>query len=479
MPGPSNTLLIEGSFAELADELAQYLDTVSKSEADSGVQSEIATTLSEIRENEQAEEPADAAVMQKQKDEVLKKIVGKAVVLSTAPEKGELLPVPRMNGGLIGSAEFTAAYNLLIHLSNQSPSRDMFLARICSYLSEQPVTSSTQFGPSLALTTLTTIFNILPNDSQSRYHVFLAILKVIRSTSNNAAFDALTPQLDTNVPKWVVAWELDDEDARSLHVAIADVAAASGNNDMCYKYLLHGLETIPPQSASEQESRDLAKRTLIAALTNSSITDFNPLIDREAIQALRDSDASLFDLLNIFASDDYSAYTDFLESNSLSSMSLPESAVEPLKTKIRLLTLASLAASAANRSIPYSTISDELQIPEDDVEMWVIDTIRAGLVEGKLSQLKREFLIQRATYRVFGPKQWSEIQGRLMVWQQSIEGVLSLVKSEREKFEKEGAGVDEGPSGGERRFGGYRGQGGKGRNQPNHQPREVDFVGAD
>jgi translation initiation factor 3 subunit M len=356
----------------------------------------------------------------------------------------------------------------------------MFLARICSYLSDQPITSSAQFGPSLALTTLTTIFNILPNDSSSRYHVFLAILKVIRSTSNNAAFDALTPQLNTNVPKWVVAWNLDDEDVRSLHIAIADVAAASGNNDMSFKYLLHGLETIPSQSASEAESRDLAKRTLIAALTNPSITDFNPLIDRDAIQALRDSDAALFDLLNIFASDDYSAYTDFLETNSLSSLELPESAAETLQTKIRLLTLASLAAGAASRSLPYSTIADELQIPKEDVEMWMIDAIRAGLVEGKLSQLRQEFLVQRAIYRVFGPKQWSEIQGRLMVWQRSLEGVLSLVKSERLKFEREGAGGDDTQQGGERRFGGYRGQGGRGgRNQQNQQPREVDFVGGD
>jgi translation initiation factor 3 subunit M len=90
MPGPSNTLLIEGSFSELADELAQYLDTVSKSEAGSGVQSEISSTLGEIREKEQAEEPVDPASIQKQKDEVLKKIVGKAAVLNSAPEKGKL-----------------------------------------------------------------------------------------------------------------------------------------------------------------------------------------------------------------------------------------------------------------------------------------------------------------------------------------------------------------------------------------------------
>lgn len=89
MPGPSNTLLIEGSFAELADELAQYLDTVSKAEADAGIQSEISTALGDIREKEQAEEAVDPASIQKRKDEVLKKIVGKAAVLNSAPERGQ------------------------------------------------------------------------------------------------------------------------------------------------------------------------------------------------------------------------------------------------------------------------------------------------------------------------------------------------------------------------------------------------------
>lgn len=88
MPGPSNTLLIEGSFAELSEELAQYLDTVSKAESDTGLHAEIEPTLNKIREKEQAEESSDPAALQKQKDEVLKKLVGRASVLNSAPEKG-------------------------------------------------------------------------------------------------------------------------------------------------------------------------------------------------------------------------------------------------------------------------------------------------------------------------------------------------------------------------------------------------------
>ena len=73
MPGPLNTLLIEGSFEELADELAHYIDDVKKkpSEDGSGVQAEIAPLLE-----------------QGQKDEALKKIVTGSSILNLAPEKG-------------------------------------------------------------------------------------------------------------------------------------------------------------------------------------------------------------------------------------------------------------------------------------------------------------------------------------------------------------------------------------------------------
>ena len=72
MSGPSNTLLIEGTFEELADELAHYFDDVRKKQSDSGsVQSEIAPLLE-----------------QGQRDEALKKLVAASTTLHQAPEKG-------------------------------------------------------------------------------------------------------------------------------------------------------------------------------------------------------------------------------------------------------------------------------------------------------------------------------------------------------------------------------------------------------
>ena len=391
----------------------------------------------------------------------------------------------RMACILTNIAEFTAAYNLLISLCSQSSMSDQLLARICQYL-EQPITSSTTHGSALAIATLTTVFNVLPTESESRYHVFLAIVKVIRSRSSQQAFDALIPQLEANIDSWTKAWQLDDEDVRNLYTAVADVAAASRDHDLSYKYNLRALETVAPTAAAETEARELAKKTLTQALSNPTITDFTPLTASDAVQALRKSDSALFELLEIFSSDDYSSYVDFLETNELSKLGFPESAEGLLSKKIRLLTLASISASTPTRSVPYATIASALQISAEDVEMWVIDCIRAGLVEGKLSQLRQEFLVQRATYRVFGEKQWVEIQGRLLVWRRSLESVLQVVRSEREKFLREGPGNydDQGPQrngwqneGGQRRGGGRRNQGDRQQRGEQQQQREVDVGG--
>lgn len=79
-----STLLIEGSFPELAEELAQYLDTLSEG---AGIFASIEEDLNNVREAE-SQESTDEQTIQKAKDDVLKKIITKATVLNAAPERG-------------------------------------------------------------------------------------------------------------------------------------------------------------------------------------------------------------------------------------------------------------------------------------------------------------------------------------------------------------------------------------------------------
>ena len=93
MPGPTNTLLIEGSFTELAEELAGFIDNIRKNTESGGLQSDIAPLLEKLRQQEQSEEElsdAQGEQVLKRRDEVLKKVVLAATALNAAPEKGSI-----------------------------------------------------------------------------------------------------------------------------------------------------------------------------------------------------------------------------------------------------------------------------------------------------------------------------------------------------------------------------------------------------
>ncbi len=167
--------------------------------------------------------------------------------------------------------------------------------------------------------------------------------------------------------------------------------------------------------------------------------DFQDLTSLDSIQALRQSEPTFFELLEIFNSELLDDYNDFKDEHDgwIEEQGLNDAV---LYRKMQLLTLASLAASTPSRSLPYSQIAKHLKIAPEDVEMWVIDVIRAGLVEGKLSQKNPDparnqmFLIHRSTYRVFGENQWREVASRLDTWRESLMGVLEVVRREREQI---------------------------------------------
>lgn len=188
----TNQVFIDGTFEDLADELAAYIDNVKKVEGDSGVKAEIKPLLEENK-----------------KDEALKRLITASPVLNNAPEK-----------------EFTAAYNLLVYLIVQSPNVNMFLSKVCENLS-RPITSSPNNGSGLALSVLTTLFNLLSPENDVRFNVFQAILRLVKTSG---LFEMLRPQLK-KLDIWIEQWEVDEEDQRKLFAQIADVAEEAGEEE--------------------------------------------------------------------------------------------------------------------------------------------------------------------------------------------------------------------------------------------------------
>lgn len=178
----SEHLFVDGSWTELAQEMATYVE---------------------------AGDDVSALLEKDQRDEALKKIVTASAVLNSKPER-----------------DFIAAYNLLIYLVLESDNAKMFLPRVCENLGK-PITSSPVNGPGLALTALTTIFNLLDKASELRFHVFMTIIRFVKQ---NSLFDNLKPALKS-LPHWLKQWDVDEELQRKMYEELADVATDSGDEE--------------------------------------------------------------------------------------------------------------------------------------------------------------------------------------------------------------------------------------------------------
>ncbi|ETS87722.1 Eukaryotic translation initiation factor 3 subunit M [Pestalotiopsis fici W106-1] len=425
-------VFVDGSFNELAQEMADYVN--------------VGAEVKPLIEKDQ-------------QDEVLKKIIIASTALNSVPER-----------------EFSAAYNLLVYLVLQSKNPNMFLSRVCDNLSK-PITTSPQNGPGLALGALTNIFNMTKPDDQTRYHVFLAIVKF---TINNGTFEQLKKYLP-KLESWVQQWDIDEEDERKLYELISQAASQAGDDKTSYEYILKAVRTFDDEDNKTEEAQKLTLRAVKSALLSSTHFDFSDLLAISAVSALQESQPTWYDLLMIFAEKDLEDYKQFDEEHAgfLEKENLD---ADKLNRKMRLLTFASLAAAESkSREIPYAKISEALSIPEEDIELWTIDVIRAGLVEGKLSQRQKVFLVHRAWYRVFGEKQWRELSDRVDGWASTLKDVAQALrreqanveaarKREQEEIERKLAGTgleDNKPQRGGRR-------GNAGDNRPPPKPRTDD-----
>ncbi|CAK7201429.1 hypothetical protein SEUCBS139899_004133 [Sporothrix eucalyptigena] len=429
-------VFVDGTFGELVQELADYL---------------------------QISEPVAALVAKNKNEEALAAVVEASSALNAAPEK-----------------DFTGTYNLLIHLAiNESKDPSPYLRTICQNLSK-PVTSSPVNGVGLALNALQAVFNLLAPNNALRYNVFMAILRFIRT---HGLYDNLKPTLQ-QLPSWLADWDVSEEAARKLYLEVVAFAADQGEAEESYQHLLKALRTFDASDDSEvksEEAEQLSVRAVRTALLSNTQYDFQDLRVLPTVQALADSEKSAIyaQLLDIFAEQDLEDYNDFNEEHE-GWIEAQELDGEKLQRKMRLLTFTSLAASTQSRQIEYNRISKALQVPVEDVEVWAIDVIRAGLVEGKLSQQQQVFLVHRTTYRVFGEKQWRELGTRIDQWRNSLSSVLSVLRrqqaeaeaaKEREAQELERKLANAGLEGSSGHQGGNRNRGGARQGQRQQRPR--------
>ena len=164
----------------------------------------------------------------------------------------------------------------------------------------------------------------------------------------------------------------------------------------------------------------LAKDIVVRAISMENYFAFEDLLQYNAVQKLKGSEE--YELLDVFLNGTLTTYQSFASSHA-SLIKNPENNIQ----KMRLLSLASLGSENLSRELTYSDIAANLQIPEEEVEMWVIDVIRAGLVEAKLDQLNKTVIVHRSIYRVFGQEQWKKLSTSLSAWKENLNEILAVI----------------------------------------------------
>ncbi|KAG0365882.1 hypothetical protein BC939DRAFT_520168 [Gamsiella multidivaricata] len=361
---------------------------------------ELATYIGVLRgdETETFVKEVTSLVDSKKDAEAVNVIVKESKTLLEAPEK-----------------EFESAYNLLIAVVVPDANK-AHLETVLKTLTTEPA----QKTP-LKFKVLSNIFNILPANSPLRLSVFTSIVDLAVASDD---MDLVLPQLQY-VPSWISEWGIAPEAERTLLLTLADHLKTSGNPYQSHDFLIKYLTTFNSQTAELDSQKSHAKRAITESIALSEVLNFENLLKIDAVQHLKSE--KVYELLSIFLSGNVQDYNAFSSKNAgLLKQELGLDEEEALR-KIRLLSLASLGSENLTRELSYQEIAKALEVDESEVELWVIDVIRAGLVEAKLNQVSRTVTINRSIYRTFGTQQWQQLSQRLNGWKQSLAEILQVI----------------------------------------------------
>ncbi|KAH8989688.1 PCI-domain-containing protein [Lactarius akahatsu] len=288
-----------------------------------------------------------------------------------------------------------------------------------------PIVTSASAEPAIKYRILTNFFNTLPRQSALRLPVYNALLDL---ASSNDELHVLQVSR-TDVEQWIKEWEITPSEKSTFLERLVEVFSKAGQRVTAYHYKLAHLRSLDPAS---QATQLVALDAIATALSDPTIFDFDPLFKLDAVLAVKAH--PLFALLRVFLSggpDDLHAWQN-AHASTAGEFSLDAAQLE---RKIRLLALADLGFQNIGQDVPYAQVASALQVPATQVERWVIDAIRAGLLTAKLAQPAQTLRVTRAAARVFGQQEWALLVKRLTGWRAGLAGVLDVVATARRRNE--------------------------------------------
>jgi len=268
---------------------------------------------------------------------------------------------------------------------------------------------------------LNNIYSNLEVNDPLRYDVYLSIVKF---SAKNDYMDIIVNHL-VKLDLWLRNWGSSVEQKRELFLTLRNLLNSSNHQMEAYECLFKYLNTFENSDANTlNTSKDNAREAIKDAINNESIFNFEELLKLRAIQNL--SSEPCFELAKIFLAGDINEYNNFISghNNIINELSLND---EECRKKIRMLTLVTVVGQEIPGRVSYSVVQEALNIPEEEVELYILDVIRAGLIDAKMNQLDKTIIVNRATPRQFTENEWKKLDTRIDEWKSNLKNILEVI----------------------------------------------------
>ncbi|KAJ8958323.1 hypothetical protein NQ318_017469 [Aromia moschata] len=271
---------------------------------------------------------------------------------------------------------------------------------------------------SVCLRALWLLFQSLDDRSPMRYPVYYHLIQIAKQTDSvhlvYQDIDHLKQQFANCPPS--------SDQLQKLYRLLHEVLVKSNQSEQAALVMIELLGTYTDKNASH--AREDAIRCIVSALADPKTFLLDPLLSLKPVLFLEGE--LIHDLLNIFVSENLSAYLKFYKEHKefVTTQGLNH---EQNMQKMRLLSFMQLAES--NPEISFDIIERELQMKPDEVESFIIEVLKTKLVRARMDQAARKVYVSSTMHRTFGRAQWQQLRDLLHSWRGNLSSVQEGMKS--------------------------------------------------
>ncbi|KAL1505809.1 hypothetical protein ABEB36_005286 [Hypothenemus hampei] len=270
----------------------------------------------------------------------------------------------------------------------------------------------------VCLRALWLLYQSLDERSPMRYPVYYHLLLIAKQTDQIKSIFQDVESLKEQFKHC----PLSNEELQKLYRLLHEVLLKSNQSEQAAKVMIELLGTYTDKTASH--ARDDAIRCITSAIADPNTFLLDPLLSLKPVHILKGQ--LIHDLLNIFVSENLTAYLKFYNEHKefVTNQGLSH---ELNIRKIRLLSFMQLAEITPE--ISFEAVEKELQIKMDEVEAFIIEVLKTKLVTARMDQLAKKVYVSSTMHRTFGRTQWQQLRNVLQAWKNNLSGVQEGMKS--------------------------------------------------